>query len=164
MSNSFSIELETRLLNHVFVAGQGYAPPTTILLALYTTAPSQFGPGTEVSGGGYTRMPATFPLAGSQPPSTATNLDIQFPTATAAWGTIVAGALWDNFVFLASAMCVDPSDMVTPLPRPILPGDVFRVPAGNLQVGFAAPASASGFARSVMRPIGAEVTRPGARP
>jgi hypothetical protein len=161
MSNSFSMELETRLLNHVFVVGQAYPAPTTVLLALYTTAPTQIGPGTEVSGGGYTRMAATFQQAGGQPPFSPTTLDIQFPVATAAWGTIVAGALWDNLVYLASAMCVDPNDMVTPLPRPILPGDIFRVPAGNLQVGFATPAS-SGFARSVMRPIGAHVTRPGA--
>jgi hypothetical protein len=161
VSGAFSNGLESWLVDHVF-GGIPYPPPITVYSALYTTAPTQSGGGVEVIGGGYVRMPVTFAPTGGAV-ITANNVAVQFPAASAAWGTVVAGGLFndvnDDTGFLGAAMLVDPADMITPLPRPIMPGDIFRIPVGNMVVGFAAPA-AGGLARSVMRPIGAHVRRP----
>lgn len=162
MSGSFSTALESWLVDHVF-GGIPYPPPITVYSGLYTTPPTQTGGGVEVIGGGYVRMPVTFALTNGLV-VTSNNIPIQFPAASAPWGTVVAGGLFNDPLatdgFLGSAMLVDPADMITPLPRTIMPGDIFRIPVGNLVVGFAPPASGSaGLARSMMRPIGAHVMR-----
>lgn len=51
--------LEQALLDHVF-RGIAYTPPTTIYLALFTTAPDDAGGGVEVTGGSYARQQVTF--------------------------------------------------------------------------------------------------------
>jgi hypothetical protein len=163
MSGTFSLALETALLNHVF-AGTNYPPPTGIYIALYTAAPSSTGGGTEVSGGAYVRMSAAFTAPAGNPPTIYNPAAIQWVAATANWGTIVAGGLFDAATagnFLGSAMLVDPADGVTLQPKVIGVGDIFRIPAGNLNVGFsAAPASSAMVAQGVVSPIAAEALRP----
>ena len=92
--------------------------PTSLYVALYTSAPSAAGGGTEVSGGSYARVSVTSSLAnwaGTQGAGTTTassgtsgatsnNAAITFPAPTANWGVIVAFAILDastagNFLF-----------------------------------------------------------------
>src|SRR5271165_1059661 len=78
-----------------------YSVPSTLYLALFTVAPTSAGGGTECSGGSYARVAITnnstnWPAAtGSGPGTKANGTTITFPTATAAWGTVVAWALYD---------------------------------------------------------------------
>ncbi len=99
---SLSNYLENALLNHV-LKNTAFSQPTDLYVALYTTAPSDAGGGTEVSGGGYSRKTVTFSAAsGGQASNSA---DVDFGTATADWGTVEAVAILDassggNFLFL----------------------------------------------------------------
>lgn len=97
MAGSFSDFLELELLDHVFGAAS-YSAPATLYFALFTAAPSDSGGGTEVSGGSYARVGVTnnatnFPAASAGAKSNGTA--INFGTATANWGTIVAAAVFD---------------------------------------------------------------------
>jgi hypothetical protein len=121
-----TVYLDTVLLNHV-LRGVAYSSPSTIYVALFTTAPTPTLPGIEVSGGAYARQPATFtdPVAGT----TANSADVVFPTATAPWGTVEAYALMDaasggNMLYFASFAA----------PRLIDVNDDARFPAGQLTV------------------------------
>ncbi|MDP9487929.1 MAG: hypothetical protein M3Q49_19420 [Actinomycetota bacterium] len=95
---SFSDFMENTILNEVF-GGVNYAPPGTLYVALYTTAPDDAGAGgTEVSGGAYARVAVTnnatnWPAALGGAKSN--GVAVTFPQATAAWGTVVAWAVWD---------------------------------------------------------------------
>lgn len=84
--------LENAVLNHV-LRNVTLTSPATVYLALFTVAPTDVGGGTEVSGGSYARQAVTFaaPVSGSVANSGA----VTFPLATADWGTIVAGAIFD---------------------------------------------------------------------
>jgi hypothetical protein len=164
MSGTFSEALEINLLKHVF-SGINYPPPTSINIALYTAAPSASGGGTEVSGGAYVRMSVAFSAPTGNPPLINNPAAVQWAAAQAAWGNIVAGGLFDAPTggnFLGSAMLVDPTDGVTLQPKAIGIGDVFRIPAGNLIVGFAAPPLGSSMMRAqgLVAPIAAEIIRP----
>lgn len=92
---SFSNYLEDAVLNHVFGSGSGtYTPASTLYVALFTSAPNDTGAssGTEVSGGGYARQTGTFTTSSG----TASNDSaIEYPTATADYGTVVAMGIFD---------------------------------------------------------------------
>jgi hypothetical protein len=97
MPGSKSNYLENAILNHV-LGGQTYTPPATVYVALFTVAPDEAGGGTEVSGGGYSRVAVAnnttnWPTTTSGQKSNANA--ITFPQATANWGTIVAWGLFD---------------------------------------------------------------------
>ena len=92
-----SYYLDNKLLNLIF-NGAAFTPPATLYCALFTVAPSASGGGTEVSGGSYARAAVAanstnFPVTSTQTINNAAA--ITFPTATANWGTIVAGAFFD---------------------------------------------------------------------
>lgn len=84
--------------------------PTSLYVALYTTAPTDSTAGTEVSGGSYARVAVAASLAnfagtqsaGSTTASTGTsgttsnNGTVTFPAPTANWGTITAVGLCDS--------------------------------------------------------------------
>lgn len=100
MAGSFSDFLEQKVLNHVFGA-TAYSAPGTLYFALFTTAPSDSGGGTEVTGGSYARVALTnnttnFPNAtGTSPTSKSNGTTITFPAASANWGTVVAFGIFD---------------------------------------------------------------------
>ena len=87
--------LELKALDWILGAFS-YTVPTTLYLALYTTAPTSAGGGVEVSGGSYARVAITnnstnWPASSGGGPGTKANgAAFTFPTASAAWGTIVA--------------------------------------------------------------------------
>lgn len=100
-----------------------------VYLGLHTAQPAVDN---EIVGGDYARMPyAPYTVAGAgQGPSTATNDNIiQFPTATADWGTITHVGIW--------SASVDGTLLGwQPLTQSRFVGidDVFRFLAGKMQV------------------------------
>jgi len=89
---AFSDYLENKLLDHVLRV-TAYPQPSALYLAAYTSNPTDADTGTEVSGGGYARQAITFGASsGGQSKNNAT---VEFPLATANWGTITHIAIRD---------------------------------------------------------------------
>jgi len=122
---SFSNFLETELLDHVF-ANNAYTAPSTIYVGLFTSNPDEDGSGTEVSGGSYARQSAAFSVTDNTATTTGA---VEFPTATASWGTITHVGLYDASTSgnLLAYAALDTS-------KTIASGDVFRIPAGDLDI------------------------------
>ena len=122
---SFSDTFETRVLTWVFTNSSA-TRPTAWYVALFTSAPSDAGGGTEVSGGAYARQAVTFSVSGN----TATNSGaIEYPTATAGYGTVTHVGVFDassggNLIAYAALTASKTIDT----------GDVLRLPAGDLDV------------------------------
>lgn len=122
---SFSDYLETKVLDHVF-AGTAYTAPSTLYVALFTAAPSDSGGGTEVSGGGYARQTIAFTTSGD---TTSNNAAIEFPTATANYGSVTHVGIFDASSagnLMAHAALTSAKNIET--------GDVFRIPSGDLDI------------------------------
>jgi hypothetical protein len=126
--SSFSDYLENKVMLHVF-GGTAYTAPTTLYLALYTTAPTDTGGGTELSGSGYARQTVAFTVTNDTASNTSA---IEFPTATGSWGTIVAVGVFDQ---LTSGNLLAYGNLTAS--KTIASGDVFRVPAGDLDITLA---------------------------
>ena len=123
----FSNYLETEILDHVF-AGNAYTAPTTLYLALHTADPAEDGSGAEVSTAGtaYARQTVTFTVSGN---TATTDAAVEYATATANFGTVSHVAVWDASTagnMLAFAALTSSKTIET--------GDVFRVPAGDLDI------------------------------
>lgn len=100
--------LENAIIDMIF-RGQTFTPPATLYFAALTTAPNDTGGGVECTGGSYARVVVTASLAnfaGTQGPgsntqssgtsgTTSNNVDIQFPSPSANWGTVVAMGVYD---------------------------------------------------------------------
>ena len=127
----FSDYLEDKVLDHVF-GGNAYTAPTTLYVALYTVAPTDTGGGTEVSGGAYARQTAAFTVSGTNPTTASNSAAVEYPTATANYGTVVAVGVFDassggNLLAYAN---LDTSKVVST-------GDVFRFNTGDLDITLA---------------------------
>jgi len=122
---AFTDYLETKLLAHTF-SNTAYSSPGTVYVALYTVAPTDSSTGTEVSGGGYARQSAAFTTSGNTASNTSA---IEYPTATAGYGTVVAVAVLDGAssgnMLAYAALSAN---------KTIATGDVFRIPAGDLDI------------------------------
>lgn len=70
--------------------GANFTAPAAVFVALYTSNPTAADTGQEVTGGGYARQSVTFsaPTTANDQASTSNNADIDFPVASADWGTI----------------------------------------------------------------------------
>lgn len=124
---SFSNHLETEILDHVF-GGNAYTAPGTLYLALHTANPDEDGSGTEVSTSGtaYARTAVTFTVTGN---TATTSAAVEYATATANFGTVTHVGVWDASTagnLLAYAALTSSKTIET--------GDVFRVPAGDLDI------------------------------
>lgn len=115
---------ENKVIDHM-LRGQTFTPPSTIYVGLYTTAPTDAGGGTEVSGNGYARQSITLTAASGG--STSNSSDITFPQATGNWGTIVAAGLFDA----SSGGNLLAWNNLTES-KNITDGDVLKIPAGQL--------------------------------
>ena len=123
---SFTNFLETEILDHVF-AGAAYTAPTTKYLALFTAlADGEAGSVTEVSGGGYARQSVAFTTSGN---TTSNNAAVEFPTATANYGTVTHVGVYD-----ASSSGNLMAYAALSSNKTIETGDVFRVPSGDLDI------------------------------
>ena len=129
--SGFSDYLEDRVLEHLF-GGNAFTAPSTLYVALYTVAPSDTGGGTEVSGGAYARQTATFTVSGTNPTTASNTAAIEYPTATADYGTVVAVGILDasSSGNLLAYSTLDSSKVVSS-------GDVFRFNAGDLDITLA---------------------------
>ena len=127
----FSDYLEDKVLDHVF-GGTAYTAPSTLYVALYTVAPDDTGGGTEVTGGSYARQTATFTVSGTSP-TTATNAAaIEYPTATANYGTVTSVGILDAS---SGGNLLAYADLTTS--KTVSTGDVFRFDAGDLDITLA---------------------------
>ncbi len=126
--SAFSNYLENKVLLHVF-GGTAYTAPATLYLALYTVAPSDTGGGTEVSGTSYARQTVAFTVTDDTASNTSA---VEFPTAGSTWGTVVAVGIFDN---LTSGNLLAYGNLTAS--KTIASGDVFRVPAGDLDITLA---------------------------
>lgn len=124
---SFSNYLETELLDHVF-ANNAYTAPSTLYLALHTASPAEDGSGAEVSTSGtaYARQTVAFTVSGN---TATTSAAVEYPTATANFGTVTHVGIWDAST---SGNLIAYAALTTS--KTIETGDVFRVPAGDLDV------------------------------
>jgi hypothetical protein len=122
----FTDYMENKIIDHM-LRNQSYTPPSTIYVALFTSAPSDAGGGTEVSGGSYARQAVTLTAASGG--ASENSADITFPTATADWGTITHLALMD-------AETSGNMLMWTPLDasKTVNNGDTFKINADDLDV------------------------------
>jgi hypothetical protein len=127
----FSDYLEDKVLDHVF-GGNAYTAPSTLYVALYTVAPTDTGGGTEVSGGGYVRKTATFNVSGTNPTTASNTAAIEYPTATANYGTVVAVGIFDAS---SSGNLLAYANLTTS--KVVSTGDVFRFNTGDLDVTLA---------------------------
>lgn len=122
---SLSDTFETRTLQWLFTT-DAVTRPSAWYIGLFTSNPGETGAGTEVSGGSYAREAATFTVSGNLATTASV---VEFPTATASWGTITHGAVFDaasggNMIAygaLTTAKAIDT-------------GDILRIPAGDFDV------------------------------
>ena len=124
----FSDYLENAVHGYVF-SGASFSQPGTKYLALYTTAPTDAGGGTELSGSAYARQSCAFTTTGAQ----ATNSSaVEWPTATGSWGTVVAVGVFDAS---SSGNLLAWNNLTAS--KTISTGDVFRINAGDLDIDLA---------------------------
>jgi hypothetical protein len=122
---SFTNDAETLVLQFLLTTGS-VTRPTAWYVGLFTAAPSDTGGGTEVSGGSYARQAVTLTVSGNL----ATNGSaIEWPTATADWGSITHVAVFDA---LTSGTMLLYGALATA--KTISTGDVLRIPAGDLDI------------------------------
>lgn len=99
--------LENKLIDHLF-RGTPYSPPAGLYLALFTASPADPGGGAEVAGGSYARVGlapsasnwqdtagGTAATSSGETGTTKNAVRVDFPTATAGWGTVVAFGVFD---------------------------------------------------------------------
>jgi len=123
--------LENKVLDHL-LGRTTYTAPATVYVALYTTAPTDAGGGTEVSGGGYARKAVAndatnWPAAAGGSKSNGTA--IVFDEASSDWGTVEAFGIFDaaiggNLLYWGA---------VTPA-KTVNNGQTARFPAGSLVI------------------------------
>lgn len=131
MAGSFTDYLEDALLKHVFT-NTAYTSPSAVYLGLFTVAPTDTGGGTELSGSGYARQAITFSVSGTDPTLATNSSAIEFPTATGSWGTLVAVAAFDA---LTTGNMLAWADLASS--RTVGSGDIFRIPANDLDITLA---------------------------
>jgi hypothetical protein len=123
---AFTNYTENAVMGHIF-GSTTFTKPANRFLALFTAAPGEAGGGTELVGNNYSRQSASFTVSGTAPTAATNSAAIEFPTASASWGTITHVAVFDastggNMLGYATLTAS----------KTIGSGDVFRVPASNL--------------------------------
>lgn len=117
-------------MGHAF-GSTTFTKPSGLFVGLFTAAPGEAGGGTEIStvATGYARQSGAFTVSGNAPTQATNTAAIEFPTATASWGTVTHVALFDastggNMLAYATLTAS----------KTIASGDVFRIPASNLTI------------------------------
>jgi hypothetical protein len=131
--SALSSYLENKINDHV-LGGSDYTRVATVYFALFTSAPTESGGGTECSGGSYARVSATnnstnFPasVSGTKANGTA----ITFATASANWGTVTSFGVFDaasggNLLYFGNLSST----------RTVTSGDTARFAAGDFTITF----------------------------
>lgn len=127
--------LEQNLLNLCFRTLASFKP-AAVYVALYTTATTDAGGGTEVTGGSYARVQVTQLDANWNAPGVGGLIDnvsaITFPTATASWGTITHVGIRDAST--AGNLLVHGALTAS---KTVGSGDTVEFAAGDLDITFA---------------------------
>jgi len=128
--SSFSDYTENLVLTWLFTTSSA-TRPTAWYVGLFTGAPSDTGGGTEVSGNGYARVATgTMSVSGTTPTTATNGSAIEFAAASGGnWGTITHAAIFDAS---SGGNLIAWGALTTS--RTINDGDVFRIPAGSLDV------------------------------
>lgn len=128
--SSFTDYTENLVLNWLFTTNSA-TRPTAWYIGLFTSAPSDSGGGTEVSGYDYVRVETgAMTVSGTSPTNCTNSLAIEFPAANGgSWGTITHIAIFD-----ASTSGHMLGWSTLPASRTINDGDILRIPAGNLDI------------------------------
>ena len=128
--SSFSDYTENLVLTWLFTTSSA-TRPTAWYVGLFTGAPSDTGGGTEVSGNGYARVATgTMSVSGTTPTTATNGSAIEFAAASGGnWGTITHAAIYDAS---SGGNLIAWGALTTS--RTINDGDVFRIPAGSLDV------------------------------
>jgi hypothetical protein len=118
--------LENKILDHV-LANTTYVSPTTVYIGLSTGSFADDNSGTELTGNGYARQSMAFDAAVSGATDNTSNVD--FPAATASWGTVSHYGLFDastgGNLLIHGAFTAS---------KAIGTGDVLRIAAGELDI------------------------------
>jgi hypothetical protein len=124
-----SNHLENALINAT-LRNTSYTSPSVVYLGLYTSDPTDADTGTEVSGGSYARQAITF---GAPSNGVTTNTAaIEFPQATANWGTVGWIGIEDALTG-GNLLYHSPLDAA----KTIQSGDIFKIAIGSLSVTLA---------------------------
>lgn len=128
--SSFSDYTENLVLTWLFTTSSA-TRPTAWYVGLFTSAPSDTGGGTEISGNGYARVATgTMSVSGTTPTTATNGSAIEFAAASGGnWGTITHAAIFDAS---SGGNLIAWGALTTS--RTINDGDVFRIPAGSLDV------------------------------
>jgi hypothetical protein len=121
----FSDFLENELLDHVF-RNSSYTPPAAVYLALYTSAPTDAGGGTQVSGSGYARQAITFGAASGGAISNTSA--VAFTASGGNFGAVVAVGIFDALT-TGNLLAWKAISSVT-----INDGDTLNFPIGDIDV------------------------------
>lgn len=125
-TNAFTNYLENKIMAYVF-SGTAYSSPSASLyVGLFTAAPGEGGGGTEVSGNGYNRKIVSMTTAGNASTNSAA---VEFDVATGSWGTITYAGVFDA---ATSGNLLAYGELTSA--KTIASGDVFRIPAGDLDI------------------------------
>ena len=122
---------EKLLLDYSMTTGS-VTRPTAWYVALYTSAPTDAGGGTEVSGGGYARKAVTFAAATSGAGTTSNTGDVTWTASGAAFGTVVAIGIFDA---ASSGNLLWHGNMTAS--KTIADGDTLEFSAGNIDLTLA---------------------------
>jgi hypothetical protein len=122
----FSDYLENNVLDHV-LRNVSYSSPTTVYVGLYTSDPTDTNSGTEVTGGSYARQILSVTTASAG--IVTSSADINFPQATASWGSVgyigVLDAVTSGNLLMHTALTTA---------KTIDSGDILKITSGNLTV------------------------------
>lgn len=119
-----TITLANQLLNAV-LRNTAYASPAGVYLALFTSAPTAAGGGTEVIGGSYVRPAITFAAPSGGATSNTNAMSITgMPAATIVGMAVMSAASGGTMLFYGSLLT----------PKPTNAGDTFTTNAGDLNL------------------------------
>jgi hypothetical protein len=125
--------LEDAILNWVFKGGTNF--PEDNYVALFTTIPWKSGSGTEVTGGGYTRIHPNQPYVRSATldASTYTNSgSISFLEATSDWGTVTHWAITSASEGMSGSGLLFFGEFINP--KEVVEGDYIKIPERDLEI------------------------------
>ena len=124
--SAMSDYLENKVLDHV-LGTTAYTMPTTVYVGLATASFGDDNSGTELSGGAYARQSIAFDAAASG--TTDNTAAVDFPVATANWGTISNYGLFDassgGNLLIHGAFTSS---------KVIASGDILKVASGSLTI------------------------------
>ena len=126
--------LENAILSHVLRNTAYSSPGTNVWIALYTSATTDTGGGTEVTGGSYARVRVQGTGAWDAPSNgaTANTSDITFTQASANWGTVTDVAVKDSSTSTGTNEHLYHGTLTSS--KVVNNGDTFKFNAGDLDI------------------------------